>query len=82
MVHSEVPRRPERKHIEPNPSGSYEELEIGKRTFMDVHNRKSVNEYKQEEMMGYKKRVGTLYDQRNGMQVSSLGDKVYKAVEY
>jgi hypothetical protein len=32
--------------------------------------------------MGNKKRVNTLYDQRNGMNLTSLGDKIYKAPEY
>lgn len=32
--------------------------------------------------MGTKKRVHTIYDQRNGLPLSSLGDKVYKAPEY
>ena len=80
MVHGDVPRRPERLHIEPEPSGSFEDLEVGRRTYIDVHNRKSVNEYKQEAVMGSKKRTQTIYDQRNGLPVSSLGDKIYKAV--
>jgi hypothetical protein len=32
--------------------------------------------------MGTKKRVQTMYDQRNGMPLKSLGDKVYKAPDY
>ena len=32
--------------------------------------------------MGTKKRVQTLYNQRNGMPLKSLGDKVYKSPEY
>jgi len=32
--------------------------------------------------MGTKMRVQTLYDQRNGMPLKSLGDKVYKTPEY
>lgn len=32
--------------------------------------------------MGTKKRVQTIYDQRNGLPLSSLGDKIYKAPEY
>jgi hypothetical protein len=31
--------------------------------------------------MGHKKRLG-FEDQRNGINVASLGDKIYKAVEY
>lgn len=59
--YAEVKDRPERRHVEPNPSGSYEDLEIGKKTFI-LHNRKTVNEYQQESVMGAKKRIGTLYD--------------------
>jgi hypothetical protein len=32
--------------------------------------------------MGMKKRVTTMYDQRNGLPLHSLGDKIYKAPEY
>jgi hypothetical protein len=32
--------------------------------------------------MGRKKRIETLYDQRNGLPLKSLGDKIYKAPEY
>ena len=49
--------RAEKKHLEANPSGSLDNQEIGVRTFIDIHNRKSLNEYKQEERMGTKKRV-------------------------
>ena len=52
------------------------------KTFMEIHNRKSMNEYSQEGQMGSKKRVQTMYDQRNGMPLNSLGDKIYKAPEY
>lgn len=78
---TETKERHERRHLDPQPSGTYEDLEIGRRTFV-THNRKSVNEYQQEEVMGTKKRVQTLYNQRNGMPLKSLGDKVYKSPEY
>lgn len=32
--------------------------------------------------MGTKKRIQTMYDQRNGVPLTSLGDKIYKAPEY
>lgn len=32
--------------------------------------------------MGTKKRIDTLYDQRNGYPLKSLGDKIYKNPEY
>lgn len=57
-------------------------MQVGKATFMDVHNRKSVNEYKQESCMGSKKRVETVYDARNGLPLKSLGDKIYKMPDY
>ena len=82
QVLEESKPRPERKHVDEQPSASYEDLEIGKRTFMDVHNRKTVNEYSQEGVMGSKKRVQTMYEQRNGMPAKSLGDKIYKVPEY
>jgi hypothetical protein len=78
---TEARDRPERRHVEPNPSGSLEDLEIGKKTFIS-HNRKSVNEYHQEEVMGSKIRVQNLYDQRNGLPLKSLGDKIYKVPDY
>ena len=73
--------RAERKHLVANPSASYEDLEIGKRTFVS-HNRKTMNEYNQEKVMGTKKRINTFYEMRNGLPVSSLGDKIYKAPDY
>ena len=66
-VFTEARHRAERKHLEANPSESYDEGALGLRTFIDKHNRKSVNEYSQEAKMGSKKRVHTIYDQRNGM---------------
>jgi len=33
-------------------------------------------------MMGTKKRIDTMYDQRNGVPLKSLGDKIYKVPEY
>lgn len=41
---TEAKERYERRHIEPQPSGTYEDLEVGRKTFI-THNRKSVNEY-------------------------------------
>jgi len=43
-VFTENKERYERRHLEPQQSGTYEELEIGRKTFI-THNRKSVNEY-------------------------------------
>jgi hypothetical protein len=81
MKFTEMKDRYERKHNVPNESGSYEDLEIGKMTYVH-HNRKTIDEYHQEGVMGKKKRIQTLYDKRNGLPVKSLGDKVYKAPEY
>jgi len=57
-VFTETRARPEKKHLTANPSGSCENYsEIGLKTFIDIHNRKSMNEYSQETKMGMKKRV-------------------------
>lgn len=32
--------------------------------------------------MGRKKRIDFIYEQRNGLPLKSLGDKVYKSPEY
>ncbi len=61
-VFTETRPRAEKKHIEANPSGTYEEQDIGLKTFIDIHNRRSINEYSQEGKMGMKKRVHTMYD--------------------
>jgi outer membrane biogenesis lipoprotein LolB len=58
----------------------YEELR-GIATFSH-HNRKTQGEFELEGKLGEKKRIKTIYEQRNGLPMSSLGDKVYKAVEY
>lgn len=58
---SETKERHERRHIEAQPSGTYEDLEIGRKTYV-MHNRKSVKEYSQEACMGSKVRIDTLYD--------------------
>ena len=54
----------------------------GKQCFVGLDNRKSINEYAVEGSMGTKNKVKTMYDQRNGCPMASLGDKVYKAPEY
>lgn len=78
---TEMKERHERRHIEPKPSDTYEDKLGGKQCFI-THNRKSVNEYTSESVMGAKKRLDTLYDQRNGVTLKSLGDKIYKTPEY
>lgn len=60
---------------------TFEDNLKGKATFVQ-HNRKTVDEFEVETRMQGKVRVKTLYDQRNGLPMCSLGDKVYKAVEY
>lgn len=80
LVISEPKPRAERRHIEEKPSGTYEDAEIGIRTFVH-HNRKSMNEYLTTDLMGRKKHID-FEDTRNGIGVASLGDKKYKAVEY
>ena len=80
LVITEAKPRAQRRHIEDKPSGTYEDDEVGIKTFIN-HNRKSMNEYLTTDLMGHKKRI-EFPDQRNGIGVASLGDKKYKAVEY
>ena len=54
---TEARPRPEREHLNAKPSGSTDDQQIGVRTFIDIHNRKSVNEFSTEERMGMKVRV-------------------------
>lgn len=44
---TEMKDRPEKKHVTAKPSESYEDLAIGKQTFIH-HNRKTNSEYLQE----------------------------------
>ena len=48
----------------------------------DQFNKTSWSEYKTEQTMGKKIRVNNLYDQRNGLPMTSLGDKNYKHPDY
>mmetsp|Transcript_16582 Transcript_16582/g.11898 ORF Transcript_16582/g.11898 Transcript_16582/m.11898 type:complete len:134 (+) Transcript_16582:196-597(+) len=83
MQFTESKPRPEKMHLTAKESPVLEDIDIpGKRTYIDVHNRKSINEYKQEQVMGTKRRIVTMYEQRNGMPIASLGDKIYKSPEY
>jgi len=81
MEFTETKPRAERKHIEEKPSGTYEDMPGGIKTFIH-HNRKTVNEMPHEKSMGTKKRIQTVYDARNGMGMVSNGDKIYKSPEY
>ncbi len=47
-VFTEARHRAERKHLEAIPSESHDDSAIGLKTFIDRHNRKSINEYSQE----------------------------------
>ena len=47
-----------------------------------MHNRKTTKEVEVTQSMGSKKRVGTMFDARNGLPMTALGDKTYKAPEY
>jgi hypothetical protein len=67
-------------HIEQRPSGTYEDDEVGLKTFIQ-HNRRTRHEYLTTDLMGRKKHLD-FEDKRNGIGVSSLGDKKYKAVDY
>ena len=54
---------------------------LHKKTF-DSHNRKTDKEFSLEETITAKKRILTLAEKRGNLPLASLGDKVYKAVEY
>lgn len=54
---------------------------LQKRTF-DTHNKKTDKEYNLEDRLTLKKRIPTLAEQRGNLPLASLGDKIYKAVEY
>jgi hypothetical protein len=48
----------------------------------DNANQGTSTEWNTEKSMTQKARVNTLYDQRNGLNLTSLGDKNYKYPEY
>lgn len=79
-VITEAKPRAQRTHFEEKISGSYEDDEVGLKTFVQ-HNRRSMNEYLNTDLMGRKKLI-VFEETRNGIPVSSLGDKKYKAVQY
>ena len=56
-------------------------MPVGKQTFV-MHNRKTQKEVEVTKAMGSKKRVGTMYEARNGLPMAALGDKTYKTPEY
>ena len=60
---------------------THDNPQVGLRAF-EKANTKSSNEYNQEKVMTQKKRIKNLYDQRNGLPLTSLGDKVYKHPDY
>ena len=76
--------RPERRHTDAGrqTTNTYEDLPIGKATFLERNNRKTINETEINKTMGSKKRVNTMYEARNGLAMAALGDKTYKAPEY
>ena len=78
-----VKPRPERMHSNAGQqtTATYEDMPIGKQTFI-MDNRKTTNEVDVTKSMGAKKRVGTMYEARNGLPLASLGDKNYKTPEY
>lgn len=45
-------------------------------------NKGSTAEWNTEKQMTQKKRINNMYDQRNGLPLTSLGDKNYKHPEY
>ena len=82
---SDIKENYERRHVQPaHPSllgPTNDNLQIGLRPF-DQANKTSSKEYNEEKVMGMKKRVTNIYDQRNGLPMASLGDKIYKSPDY
>ena len=73
-----------RHHEQPHKSmmgPTNDNLPIGLRAF-EKANRPSSKEYNTEKEMSQKKRIKSLYDQRNGLPMTSLGDKNYKNPDY
>ena len=56
-------------------------MPIGKQTFI-MHNRKTHKDVDVTKSMGSKKRIGTMFEARNGLPMAALGDKIYKSPEY
>ena len=54
---------------------------LHKKTF-DTHNKKTDKEFSLEDKMTLKRRIKTLAEQRGDLPLASLGDKIYKAVDY
>ena len=81
-VFTEAQDRPEKRHLQAKESDTWDDPGIGLKTFVHIHNRKSVVEHNAEKQMGQKVRVQTMYEMRNGLPMASLGDKIYKAPEY
>ena len=76
--------RPERRHTDQGGQTfeTYEDKPIGKTTFLGLDNRKTTKEVEVKFAMGAKKQVTTMFEARNGLAMTSLGDKNYKAPEY
>ena len=76
--------RPERRHTEQGGQtfDTYEDKPVGKTTFLGLDNRKTTKEVEVKQSMGSKKRVTTMFEARNGLAMTALGDKNYKAPEY
>ncbi len=45
-------------------------------------NKPTNKEFSQEQIMTQKQRIKTIYEQRNGLPMASLGDKIYKNPDY
>jgi|Transcript_120 hypothetical protein len=79
-----VKPRAERRHTDAGQQTikTYEDMPIGKQTFLEKNNRKTQKETELNKVMGSKKRISTIYETRNGLSMAALGDKNYKAPEY
>lgn len=68
--------RPERVHLTANPSGVYDPLTLGIRTYGGAGH-ESENEFNLEKRMSKKRRIGEFQDVRNGIGCKRLGEKAY-----
>lgn len=60
---------------------THDNPKVGPKNFEHANSR-TFSEYNQEQKMGTKTRIKTLYEMRNGLPMASLGDKHYKLPDY
>lgn len=60
---------------------SQENEKFHKKTYQH-HNKKTEKEFTLEDQITLKKKILTIADKRGDLPLATLGDKIYKAVEY